>query len=164
MFCSSQWTQVSILFLPRVLAPEKPPIGDLSQFGHQASPRVSRDLLTDSKFCVQSHFLTYQPGLNYPLLLKVILARDPDSDLISPGHSTQPEPAPVLIDGLPAGWMDGADAVIEIGQIEFIWLLSVDYCPFEYVSVNLKERFLSGQVIRMMSDSFPVGWTAWKRA
>lgn len=30
------------------------------------------------------------------------------------------------------------------------------------LSVNLKEHFQSGPVIRMMLDSFPAGWTAWK--
>lgn len=96
-----------VLFLPRVLTPEKLPTRDLSQFGPQASPRVSHDLLTDSKFYAQSHFSTYQPGLNCPLLPEVMLARDPDSDLISPCLSAHPEPAPACPDLWAPCWSGG---------------------------------------------------------
>lgn len=50
----------------------------------------------------------------------------------------------------------------ETRQIGLLRPLSVDSCPFQRLSVNLKELFLSGQVTRMMFDSFPVGWTAWR--
>lgn len=37
-------------------------------------------------------------------------------------------------------------------------------CPSTSLSVNWRELSLSGQVTRMTSGSFPVGWTVWKPA
>lgn len=150
-------------FLCRVLAPEKPQTVGLSQFCPHASPRVSGDLLMASEFYVQSHYSPCQPRLHCPLLPGVILARDPDSDSISPGHCAPPSrPRSSSAGSLLTPWTEQVQ--VEIGQTGHLWLLNVDYCPFAYLSVNSKELFLSGQVIRMTFGSFPAGWTVWKPA
>lgn len=116
---------------------------------------------TWARFYIQSHFSSCWPGLNCPWPPEAILARDPDSDLASPRHAAHPKPAHVS--GLPAGGMDRADN--DKGwQVGFIRLLNIDYCPIKYLSVNLKELCLSGQVIKMTFASSPVGWTVWKPA
>lgn len=125
--CPAQLDGVKCCFASsvRVLAPEKPQTVGLSQFCPHSSPRVSGDLLKASEFYVQSHDSPCQPRLHCPLLLGVMLAQDPDSDSIRPGHcAPPPKPAPVLICGLAAGAMDRAGA----GRDWTDWTFTASQC------------------------------------